>query len=190
MDFSSVFLRFSSDITNLYKISLSHNNTEIPYITIPNPDGKTYTQTFTYDAHILPFSSFFVQLSSNHAPKFTLNNSNISTTNRVSIKLSNLNGDADKTTIINNTNSTSDYEIGKDLAKWIGYANIPQIYTIQNEEIFAFNSLPINESTIIDLGIYTPSEGKYTFSLDDNTLQYNIILTDKETQTANHNQRH
>ena len=170
--------------TNLYKISLSHNNTEIPYITIPNPDGQTYTQTFTYDAHILPFSSFFVQLSSNHAPKFTLNNSNISTTNRVSIKLSNLNGDADKTTIINNTNSTSDYEIGKDLAKWIGYANIPQIYTIQNEEIFAFNSSPINESTIIDLGIYTPSEGKYTFSLDDNTIQYNIILTDKETQTA------
>ena len=173
--------------TTLNNTTLNCNNIDIPYLTIPNKDGKTYTQTFIDNTFILPFSSFFIQLPSNHSPIFNIVTSEIPLNtkyipDKISIKLSNTNKNADITTIINDTNSTPNYEIGKDLKKWIGYAEFPQIYTLQNDEILAFNTLPIKDSTVIHIGIYIPTDNEYTFSLNNRTINnFDLILIDKET---------
>lgn len=146
------------------------------YATMPNDDGKTYTQTTFADADIAPFTSFFVQtevaptftISSqqNAAPRLTDGRADHASQQKAVIAFADANGGKDQTTIINNQNTTADYEIGYDLVKWIGYAAIPQIYSIQGDDILAFNSLAIDNSTVIPLGVYAHADGEYTFSLD------------------------
>jgi hypothetical protein len=146
------------------------------YSTIPNQDGKTYSQvTFSEaEANISPFTSFFVQVASNEAPSFAIATQqsaapmlrNKGAIRKAVVSLSDANGGVDNTTIIDNPNTTADYEIGHDLVKWIGYAAIPQIYSIQGDDILAFNSRAIDSSTIIPLGVYAHADGEYTFSLD------------------------
>lgn len=146
------------------------------YATMPNDDGKTYTQTTFADADIAPFTSFFVQTEvaptftisaqQNAAPKLIDGRANNASQQKAVIAFADANGGKDQTTIINNQNTTADYEIGHDLVKWIGYAAIPQIYSIQGDDILAFNSLAIDNSTVIPLGVYAYADGEYTFSLD------------------------
>ena len=144
------------------------------YSTIPNQDGKTYSQVTFSEANISPFTSFFVQVASNEAPSFAIATQqsaapmlrNKGAIRRAVVSLSDANGGVDNTTIIDNPNTTADYEIGHDLVKWIGYAAIPQIYSIQGDDILAFNSLAINNATVIPLGVYAHADGEYTFSLD------------------------
>ena len=160
-----------------------------PFATIPNPDGMTYTQTEYKSATINPFTSFFVQTTS--APIFNINNQQSAPVlsepinDKITILLSDTNSRSDHTTIINNPHTTTEYEIGHDLIKWIGYAQIPQIYSIQNNELLAFNSQPINNSTTIPLGIYIPCSNEYTFSINNQILPTsNVNLYDKATQTT------
>lgn len=146
------------------------------YATMPNDDGKTYTQTTFADADIAPFTSFFVQTEvaptftisaqQNAAPRLTDGRANTASQQKAVIAFADANGGKDQTTIINNQNTTADYEIGHDLVKWIGYAAIPQIYSIQGDDILAFNSRAIDNSTVIPLGVYAHADGEYTFSLD------------------------
>lgn len=146
------------------------------YATMPNDDGKTYTQTTFADADIAPFTSFFVQTEvaptftisaqQNAAPKLIDGRADHASQQKAVIAFADANGAKDQTTIINNQNATADYEIGHDLVKWIGYAAIPQIYSIQGDDILAFNSLAIDNSTVIPLGVYAHADGEYTFSLD------------------------
>ena len=146
------------------------------FATIPNVDGKTYTQTTFADANIAPFTSFFVQTT--EAPTFTIAAQSSAApmlrakgkVSKAVISLADANGVDDKTTIINNPNNTNDYEIGHDLAKWIGYAARPQIYSIQGDDILAFNSLAIDNSTIIPLGVYAHADGEYTFRLSEKSV--------------------
>ena len=146
------------------------------YATMPNDDGKTYTQTTFADANIAPFTSFFVQTEvaptftisaqQNAAPKLIDGRADHASQQKAVIAFADANGGVDNTTIIDNPNTTADYEIGYDLVKWIGYAAIPQIYSIQGDDILAFNSLAIDNSTVIPLGVYAHADGEYTFSLD------------------------
>lgn len=146
------------------------------YATMPNDDGKTYTQTTFANADIAPFTSFFVQTEDaptftisaqqNAAPKLIDGRANYASQQKAVIAFADANGAKDQTTIINNQNATADYEIGHDLVKWIGYAAIPQIYSIQGDDILAFNSLAIDNATVIPLGVYAHADGEYTFSLD------------------------
>ena len=150
------------------------------YATMPNDDGKTYTQTTFANANIAPFTSFFVQTKvaptftisaqQNAAPKLTDGRANHASQQKAVISFVDANGAKDQTTIINNPNTTADYEIGYDLVKWIGYAAIPQIYSIQGDDILAFNSLAIDNSTVIPLGVYAHADGEYTFSLDTKSV--------------------
>lgn len=148
------------------------------YSTTPNQDGETYTQTTFADANISPFTSFFVQLARNEAPTFSIVAQqsaapmfrNKGAIRKVVISLSDANGGVDNTTIIDNPNTTTDYEIGHDLAKWLGYATIPQIYSIQGDDILAFNSLAMDNSTVIPLGVYAHADGEYTFALDEKSV--------------------
>ena len=160
-----------------------------PFATIPNPDGMTYTQTEYKSATINPFTSFFVQTTS--APTFNINNQQSAPVlsepinDKITILLSDTNSRSDHTTIINNPHTTTEYEIGHDLIKWIGYAQIPQIYSIQNNELLAFNSQPINNSTTIPLGIYIPNSNEYTFTINKHSLpSFNVNLYDNLTQTT------
>ncbi len=156
------------------------------FVTIPNNDGKTYTQCLYSQALeqrlITPFSAFFVQLKENTAPTITTTSLDYSTLNNdksdiITLTITNNTNQSDITTIINHSECTAEYEIGSDLKKWIGYADIPQIYTIENETPLAFNSQKIAETTILMLGIYSPTKGKYTFSANENCPD--IYLTDK-----------
>ncbi|MBQ8721500.1 MAG: fibronectin type III domain-containing protein [Paludibacteraceae bacterium] len=145
-------------------------------VTIPNADGETYDQTDYTNADIAPFTSFFVQVTA--APTFTITKTQSAApmlrakdvVAKATITLADANGGADKTTIINNPTKTTDYEIGHDLVKWIGYAEIPQIYSLQGDEMLAFNSLAIDNSTVIPLGVYAHADGDYTFSLSEKSV--------------------
>ena len=165
------------------------------FVSIPNPDGKTYTQIEYSNANISPFTSFFIQVAKDKIPAFTIaaggQNSapminqrlNQKYHQRAVVTLIGADGGEDRTTIINNPAATTDYEIGQDLVKWIGYANIPQIYTIQGEDILAFNSLAIDNSTVIPLGVYVHRDGEYTFMLDEKSVGnvQDWMLYDNET---------
>ena len=155
-------------------------------VSIPRTDG-TYKQTAYTNAEIQPFTSFFVQTT--EAPTFTIaaqqNAAPMLRTkgevNKAVVSLADANGVDDQTTIINNPNNTNEYEIGHDLAKWIGYAERPQIYSIQGDDILAFNSLAIDNSTIIPLGVYAHADGEYVFAIDNANNQCNWMLYDNET---------
>ena len=133
------------------------------FVSIPNPDGKTYTQIEYSNANISPFTSFFIQVAKDKIPAFTITaggqnfapminiRSNRASLQRAVVTLISADGGEDRTTIINNPNTTTDSEIGYDLVKWIGYANIPQIYSIQGDNMLAFNSLAIELSIANEL---------------------------------------
>ena len=154
-------------------------NLNVEHVSIPKSDGKTYNQVkcdADVIASITPFSSFFVQTENdiqftigaqqNAAPMMRANG----ITNEAVITLTDANGGADRTTIINDPSKTTDYEIGHDLTKLIGYASIPQIYSLQGEEMLAFNSLAIDNSTVIPLGVYAHADGEYTFALNEKSV--------------------
>ncbi len=162
------------------KVNASLNN--INHLSIPNEDGETYTQTddLSLLASIAPFTSFFVQTEAENI-EFTLGaqqnaaprldgRSNQASLHKAVVTLTDANGGADKTTIINNPSKTTDYEIGHDLTKLIGYAEIPQIYSLQGDEMLAFNSLAIDNSTVIPLGVYAHADGEYTFALSEKSV--------------------
>lgn len=148
------------------------------YSTTPNPDGETYTQEAYTGNNVAPFTSFFVQVAENTAPTFTIGETQSAApmlrakdvVAKATITLADANGGADETTVINNPTKTTDYEIGHDLVKWIGYAEIPQIYSLQGDEMLAFNSLAIDNSTVIPLGVYAHADGDYTFSLSEKSI--------------------
>ena len=148
------------------------------YSTTPNKDGKTYTQEEYTGNNVAPFTSFFVQVAENTAPKFTISTKSSSApmlrakdvVAKATITLADANGGADETTVINNPTKTTDYEIGHDLVKWIGYASIPQIYSLQGDEMLAFNSFAIDNSTVIPLGVYAHTDGEYTFRLSEKSI--------------------
>ena len=163
-----------------YFQKVTNANLNVTHVSIPNDDGKTYKQEVC-DADIIatiaPFTSFFVQTKAenieftiaaqqNAAPMMRANG----ITNKAVITLTDANGGADKTTIINDPSKTTDYEIGHDLTKLIGYASIPQIYSLQGDEMLAFNSLAIDNSTVIPLGVYAYADGDYTFALSEKSL--------------------
>ncbi len=155
----------------------------VTYVSIPKEDGMTYNQV-ECDAEVIasiaPFTSFFVQTEDENI-EFTLGaqqnaaprldgRSNRASLHKAVVTLTDANGGADKTTIINNPSKTTDYEIGHDLTKLIGYAEIPQIYSLQGDEMLAFNSLAIDNSTVIPLGVYAHTDGDYTFALSEKSV--------------------
>lgn len=158
------------------------------FVTIPNSDGRTYTQCLYSDALeqrlIKPFCSFFVQLKENTAPTITTQATNLTSSSNyksdiITISITNSTNKSDHTTIIDNNECTAKYEIGHDLKKWIGYADIPQIYTIEDEVPLAYNSQKINHPTSLSLGVYSPTEDEYTFTANKNSTD--VYLIDKQT---------
>ena len=176
--FNLIGLPYFQKVTNA---GLNVAHVSIPNVSNPNEYG-TYTQEVYAEiiASIAPFTSFFVQTEAENI-EFTLGaqqnaapildgRSNQASLHKAVVTLTDTNGGADKTTIINNPSKTTDYEIGHDLTKLIGYAEIPQIYSLQGDEMLAFNSLAIDNSTVIPLGVYAHTDGDYTFALSEKSV--------------------
>lgn len=176
--FNLIGLPYYQKVTNA---GLNVAHVSIPNVSNPNEYG-TYTQEVYAEiiASIAPFTSFFVQTDAENI-EFTLGTqqnaaprldgrSNRASLHKAVVTLTDANGGADKTTIINNPSKTTDYEIGHDLTKLIGYASIPQIYSLQGDEMLAFNSLAIDNSTVIPLGVYAHADGEYTFALNEKSM--------------------
>jgi hypothetical protein len=85
---------------------------------------------------------------------------------------------SDRTSLFNADHYTADYEIGYDLKKWIGYADRPQIYTIERGIPLAYNIRRIDETTLLSVGIYAPFEDEYIFSANENCGD--LYLVDKQ----------
>ncbi len=166
-----------------------------PYVTIPDPgQSQTYTQKL-FDAITLPpFFGFFVQVDAAGEIVFTPQNTKRRTHRAsrithsapryVGITLSN-GEQEDETTLVIGEQYTTDYEIGSDLMKMIGYGNKPQVYTYHGSTKYAFKS--INEATaaqVQPMGVYLPATGTYTFSLRDKHVAQAVYLYDYEANTV------
>lgn len=172
----------------------------IQFVSIPNTDGITYTQTTIDDALnrglLNPFTSFFVQLGSNEtlgfASRLSQKTSEEITANEIDnmleLSVSNSEDKQDRCVITTNDNSTFDYEIGVDLTKFIGYGNIPQIYTDIDDVKYAFNSVISDECITVPVGIYAPVRDIYTIkALAVGMNNYEVIHLIDNTTGTKHN---
>ena len=168
----------------------------VPYVTMPNADGKTYTQKLASAQDLEPFKSFFIQVgkegdvitdvafsSAERLSKAPRRVPEVDATLWIELKLKN-SVDSDVTTIIVDEDKTSEYEIGSDLEKMIGYAQKPQFYSLQTSNRLAFNALSSSVASVaIPLGFFAPQTDTYTISLNTEDVQNleGIYLTDKTT---------
>ena len=173
-----------------------NNSVTVPYVTMPNADGKTYTQKLASAQDLEPFKSFFIQVgkegeiitdvafsSSERLSKVVRRVPEVDATLWIELKLKN-SVDSDVTTIIVDEDKTSEYEIGSDLEKMIGYAQKPQFYSLQTSNRLAFNALSSSVASVaIPLGFFAPQTDTYTISLNTEDVQNleGVYLTDKTT---------
>ena len=173
-----------------------NNSVTVPYVTMPNADGKTYTQKLASAQDLEPFKSFFIQVgkegeiitdvafsSSERLSKVARRVPEVDATLWIELKLKN-SVDSDVTTIIVDEDKTSEYEIGSDLEKMIGYAQKPQFYSLQTINRLAFNALSSSVASVaIPLGFFAPQTDTYTISLNTEDVQNleGVYLTDKTT---------
>ncbi len=168
-------------------------------VTIPSEGtNKTYRQCYFSKAGDLPpFFGFFVQVGRTANVTFTPKSKqsapahNRQTTENeiysVGVNLSAGGDKYDETTLVISDLFTSEYEIGFDLTKMLGYADIPQIYTYDASMQYAFQALnPEAAAQELPLGVYLPATGNYTFSLINSEMYdysqiYAVYLYDKET---------
>lgn len=181
------------------KIFTYNPSVTVPYVTMPNTDGKTYTQKLASSQDLQPFRSFFVQVGKEGEP---ITDVAFSSANRVSkvprkapaadaavwveLTLSNATG-SDATTVIVDDDKTTDYEIGADLEKMLGYAALPQFYSLKSSTRLAFNALPsASASGAVPLGFYAPASDTYTIAMNTTQAQNleGVYLTDNVTGTV------
>lgn len=175
----------------------TYNDTvTVPYVTIPNADGKTYTQRLASAETMKPFRSFFVQVGkegdvityiafpaaerrASAAPRVPA----IDAVVNVELALKGASAE-DVTTLIVDDSSSDAYEIGADLEKMLGLAALPQFYSVYSGSRLAFNALPsASAMSAVPLGYYAPVAGEYTISLAQLALPTveGVYLTDNYT---------
>lgn len=179
------------------KIFTYNPSVTIPYVTMPNTDGKTYTQKLASSQDLQPFRSFFVQVGKvgNIISDVAFSSANRKAPRKapaadaavwVELTLSNASG-SDATTVIVDDDKTTDYEIGADLEKMLGRAALPQLYSLKSGIRLAFNALPsASASGAVPLGFYAPASDTYTIAMNT-TQAYNlegVYLTDNVTGTV------
>ena len=85
----------------------------------------------------------------------------------------------DKTRFVLNPQAKMEYETTCDASKFFSMdAAVPQIYTIQNNDMLAINERPANDG-IVQLGIKVAIDGTYTIKANRNDLA-TAILVDKQ----------
>lgn len=87
---------------------------------------------------------------------------------------------ADKTRFVLNPRAQMEYELTRDASKFFSMdAEVPQIYTIEQEQMLAINERPFGEGTV-QIGFRVAMDGKYTISAPRNGFS-DITLIDTET---------
>ena len=159
-------------------------------ITVWNDEQQTYTAVIPgdddYNFH--PFEAYFVQTPAD-VDKMTFENENRATylqsekksnqarsmtrsgltvnEKRMLINLTVSDGQTtDKTRIIFNDDNKMTYETGRDANKFMSMANVPQIYTIDAQDVkYSINARP-NENRQVRVGYVASSDGNYTIAAE------------------------
>ena len=158
---------------------------DIPYITVADSTGTNFIQERAELVTISPYAPILIQSPDSGIIRHSERQTAVSQQS-VTVKILHGEREADKTTVICDEKSSKEtYRIGHDLQKVSGYTTQAQIYTECKGTKLAFCSLPLYSMSSIPLGVYLPSEGNYTISLDrEKSYRYrNILLTDNETGT-------
>ena len=168
-------------------------------ITVWNVNNRNYTaySIIDDDYAIEPNQAFFVQCpdevnsisfpidgrqltsvieSQNGAPRF--GEAQEATRKLIDIELTD--GElTDKTRFVLNPQAKMEYETTCDASKFFSMdAAVPQIYTIQNNDMLAINERPANDG-IVQLGIKVAIDGTYTIKANRNDFA-TAILVDKQ----------
>jgi len=175
------------------KYNARSNGSAPDYMIMPNPDGKTYTQTSkgagTLPADLKPFAAYFVQVGAAGNIGFGRNGrQNVpasvaaEVSENIRLNLTTATG-ADYTYLIMDNDQTTEYQIGEDMVKWLGTGtDVPQVYTLIGDVSYAFNALPMASVVNLPIGLYTKNAGASTISV--NALQApslsKLLLTDKK----------
>lgn len=171
-------------------------------VTVWDPEQQTYTAVVPgdddYDFH--PFQAFFVQKPAD-SEEMTFRGENRATyaqtakkanarsrtrstrsvdENRLFVNLEISNGTTtDKTRVVFDDSKTALYDTGVDANKFLSFEKVPQIYTLDGQNVkYSVNNRP-NGSHEVSLGFVAPSAGEYTIgaSLTD----CKMALKDLET---------
>ena len=167
-------------------------------ITVYNSSSKKYEaySIIDDDYALAPNQAFFVQCPNAEQTivGFPVDGrqltSEITSQNGVKAEMSTLNGNVrslidleltdgeltDRTRLVVNENALADYEPACDACKFLSDANVPQIYTLDNEGTqYAINERPLGESTV-GLGMTLPTQGLYTISVTRNDLVSAVLV--------------
>ncbi len=173
------------------------NDPNAIYMTVPYPNqDRYYYQTVYGKTTIPPFGVFFVQAGKNETLGFACESRNpqsivarkqaageVLSRSYAGITLSN-SSFTDETALVIGDQFTQSYEIGSDLSKMLAEGEHPQVYINDNAYRYAFKSLSVADAAgTNDLGVYLPSNGEYTFAVNDyfdHSGMQAIYLTDKE----------
>lgn len=175
------------------KYNARSNGSSPNYMIMPNPDGKTYTQTSkvagTLPTDLKPFAAYFVQVGAAGNIGFGKNGrQNVPASvaaevlEYIKLNLTTSTG-TDDTYLILDNNQSAEYQIGEDMVKWLGTGtDVPQVYTVLGDINYAFNALPMASVVNLPIGFYTKNAGASTISA--NALQApglsKLLLTDKK----------
>jgi ribosomal protein L23 len=87
----------------------------------------------------------------------------------------------DKTRVIFNDDNKMTYETGRDANKFMSMANVPQIYTIDAQNVkYSINARP-NDNRQVRLGFVASSDGEYTIEAE--RMDCSMALKDNQTGT-------
>ena len=173
-------------------------------ITVWDPEQQTYTAVVPgdddYDFH--PFQAFFVQKPSDY-DDMTFRADNRSTftqsqkkaaarsltrgtrmvdEKRLFVNVEISNGQMkDKTRVVFDDSKTAKYETGTDASKFLSMEAVPQIYTLDAQNVkYSVNNCP-NNNHEVRLGIVAPADGVYT--IDASLMDCRMALKDMATGT-------
>ena len=172
-------------------------------ITVWNSENSTYSAYSPVDDNYVlsPFEAFFVQKPASveniaFSPEGRQLSSSATTKNNIRRALPKVYSAASKRTVINlelsnekytdktrfviNENAEMDYEMNCDAAKFMSTdADVPQLYTMVNDEKFAINERPMSDG-IVKLGTYFGKAGNYSLSMQG-ASDIKVVLVDLKT---------
>lgn len=180
-------------LNNTHSLRMGYTNvhgetigTDHVLVSIPDPgDANTYTQSPATSTTLKPFKAYFVQAidptdegqtldltysKSNRslpeaAPRRQTNNKG---TENIYVELSVANGTLrDNAGIQVSPDYSTNYEIGFDLVKMYAATTKPQLFTYDAaNSMMAYLAIPDASAQHIPLGLYVPSAGTYTLSVN------------------------
>lgn len=89
---------------------------------------------------------------------------------------------SDRTRIVLNNNVTDEYDMTCDAAKMMSMeANVPQLYTVQNDVQYAINEGP-HKAGVVEMGFMAPKAGSYTLRATRSDVKVILLDTDTDEQ--------